>query len=293
MRILARPDLSRRTTLRLGGSALSEIVVEQGRDWERVSSFVDREGGRLFVLGRGSNILADSGEIPVHLLRYAGLRGIRIVEEGKDALSLRVGAQAKLSGLVSRSARLGLSGLEGLVGIPGTVGGAVAMNAGSFGCEIGLVLDRVECWSPGQGVVWLERGDFRTEYRRFRPEPEQDLWCVLSAEIRLVRKDAASVTAEMRRCLRRKKASQPISAWTCGCVFKNPQPDRPAGMLLEQCGLKGKELGGMAWSERHANFLVNLGSGSCEAAWELIHLARERVREKTGFCLELEVKRLS
>jgi UDP-N-acetylmuramate dehydrogenase len=292
MRIVTRPDMSRRTTLRLGGVALSEILVENDRDWEGIGSFLDKEGGRLFVLGKGSNILADAGEIPVHLLRYGGSSGIEMVHNASGRVHLRVGAETKLPRLVARSARLGCSGLEGLAGIPGTVGGAVAMNAGSFGCEMGRVLERVECWSPKGGLRWLERRDFRTDYRAFEPNIDEETWCVVRAELALPGKDAASVTAAMRRCLRQKKASQPVRAWTCGCVFKNPRPDKPAGMLLEQSGLKGKALGGMSWSELHANFLVNLGDGSSEAAWELIHLARERVRERTGYRLELEVKRL-
>jgi UDP-N-acetylmuramate dehydrogenase len=267
-------------------------MVEQDRDWEAVASFLANEGGRLFVLGRGSNILADGGEIPVHLLRYVGSSRIEVIQETSDLARLRVGAETRLQRLVAGAARLGCSGLEGLAGIPGTVGGAIAMNAGSFGCEMGRLLERVQCWSPDRGLRWLEPGQFRTGYRAFEPDIDESAWCVVRGELALPRQDGASVTAAMRSCLRQKKASQPVQAWTCGCVFKNPRPDKPAGMLLEQSGLKGKELGGMCWSELHANFLVNLGGGSSEAAWELIRLAQERVRERAGFRLELEVKRL-
>ena len=167
------------------------------------------------------------------------------------------------------------------------------MNAGSYGRDISQVLQRVLVWSPVLGAVWRGPGQWRAGYRCFDAGVPGRPLVILAAELGLKKAAQGEVSAQMRRWFAQKKNTQPVSAASAGCVFKNPAPDQPAGRLLEQVGLRGHRLGRMAFSEQHANFLVNLGGGRAEQAFELILLAEQRVRERFGLILETEVEVLS
>jgi UDP-N-acetylmuramate dehydrogenase len=188
------------------------------------------------------------------------------------------------------AAARGLSGLEPLSGIPGSLGGAVAMNAGSYGRELGELLARVRVWTPEHGLRWLERDAFGYGYRTFAPRHAKGLFVVAGAELWLERSRRDAVRAAMREHYGRKKAGQPVTARSAGCVFKNPAPEAPAGLLLDRAGFRGRRLGEVAFSEVHANFLVNLGRGTADQALELIGQAREAVLARSGHHLEMEVR---
>lgn len=196
----------------------------------------------------------------------------------------------RLARLLGWAVKHGLSGLEGLVGIPGSVGGAVAMNAGSHGVEVGDLLYRVEIMHRETGLTWLGSGSFQAEYRGllFPGLPSGPL-IISSAEIILRKTNPLEVKRTITECYKKKKAAQPILSKTCGCVFKNPS-GYFAGQLLDECGLKGMVLGEMCFSSKHANFLVNSGRGTFVQAGELINLARQRVKEEFGVDLQLEVR---
>jgi len=184
---------------------------------------------------------------------------------------------------------LGLSGLEGLAGIPGTVGGAVAMNAGSYGRETAEVLSRVRLWDAAGGLRWIGPAQWKAQYRGFVPTGCVAPWLVLEAELVLTVATPEVVRAAIDANLAKKKATQPVSAATCGCVFKNPE-GASAGKMLDELGFRGRSLGGVCFSAMHANFLVNEGNGTAKAALELIAMAREAVLGRFGVELELEVK---
>jgi UDP-N-acetylmuramate dehydrogenase len=197
--------------------------------------------------------------------------------------------------LLGKLAASGLSGLEGLAGIPGSVGGAIAGNAGSFGHAMGDALESVTVYTPDGGRHTAAREQLEPGYRHMgfsatgRPSPASWLM-VVSAILRLKRTRPESIRAAMRGHMARKKSTQPVREKSAGCVFKNPDPALPAGKLLDEAGFRGKRLGGMLFSRLHANFLVNDGSGSADAAFDLIDMAREAVRERRGIALELEAK---
>jgi UDP-N-acetylmuramate dehydrogenase len=191
--------------------------------------------------------------------------------------------------LVNWATKLGLSGLEGLAGIPGTVGGAVAMNAGSYGRETADLLARVRIWDAAGGLRWIGPAQWTAGYRGFAPQGCEALWLVLEAELTLKTATSESVRSAVDANLARKKATQPVNTATCGCVFKNPEGGS-AGKMLDELGFRGKGLGGMCFSAMHANFLVNEGRGTAKAALELIAKAREAVLGRFGVALELEVK---
>ncbi|MFW6054721.1 MAG: UDP-N-acetylmuramate dehydrogenase [Thermodesulfobacteriota bacterium] len=288
MRVLPRPSLADRTSLRLGGRALAEVCLEEEQDWENLPDVLNRLGGIPLILGRGSNVLAGDGDLPLVLLRLQGQRG-GYLSRGRERVSVQAGRS--LPGFLAFLQRQSLSGLEGLTGIPGSVGGAVAMNAGSFGCSLDEYLERVQLWTREDGLFWLDAADLKTGYRFFDPGLGSRFWVVTRAEFVLSHEEhAQSIKERMRQVYLRKKRTQPILSRTCGCVFKNPAPESPAGRLLEDCGLKGFRCGGMVFSKTHANFLVNRGRGKTGEALELIEIARERCKSRFGLELDLEVR---
>lgn len=292
LKVLPGPRLSERTTLKLGGPALAEVQLGHHRDLDELPAVLEKAGGRPMVLGWGSNILAADTELPVVLLRVPEGGSPAVVHETADGVTVRADAGMRLPRLLAWCAKNGLSGMEGLSGIPGSVGGAVAMNAGSFGREMADLVSRVLLFSPCCGLRWVGREDVRMGYRLFAPRTFDDYFIVLGVELTLVRGGRDEVGAAMAGCMDKKKATQPIAAASAGCVFKNPEGDA-AGRLLQAAGFRGKALGGMAFSEVHANFLVNTGGGTAHEAFELIAQARDEVASRFGVGLELEVKVVS
>lgn len=292
LKVLPGPLLSERTTLKLGGPALAEVHIGHDRDLDELPAVLEKAGGRPIVLGWGSNILASDETLPVVLLRVPEGGSPRITHESGERVTVQVDAGMRLPRLLAWCAKQGLSGLEGLVGIPGSLGGAVAMNAGSFGCEMAQVLSRTLLFSPCCGLRWVDREDVRMEYRFFAPRTYDDYFIVLGAELELTRADAPLINEAMSRWMDKKLATQPIKAASAGCVFKNPEGDA-AGRLLDEAGFRGKGLGGMIFSELHANFMVNTGGGRADQAFELIAQARDEVVRRFGVGLKLEVKVVS
>jgi len=291
LRLLPGPRFAERTTLRLGGRAGAEIALESPDDWEGLAGELSRHGGRPFALGWGSNLLAKDQDMDLSVVSLPGGDPVVAGRTPGGEASVRVPGGLMLPRLVNWAAREGLSGLEPLAGIPGTVGGAVAMNAGSYGAQTAELLGRVRLWDARGGARWIGPEDWRAGYRSFQPLELAPgaFWLALEAELLLKPASPQAVREATDATLSRKKGSQPVHAATCGCVFKNPEGSS-AGRLLDELGFKGKSLGGMAFSTMHANFLVNEGRGTATAALELISQARAAVRAAVGVELELEVK---
>lgn len=285
------PALAERTTLRLGGPALAEVALSRVDEAPDLAGVLAGLGGKPVVLGKGSNVLAADGPLPLVLVRPAAEPAPRVVRWLPAEVVVRAEAGAGLPKLLGFARAGGFSGLEGLTGIPGSVGGAVAMNAGSYGCETGSVLSRVLVHSERFGLDWRTRDQVEAGYRHFAPYPgiEPGLWLVLAAEFLLRRDEPEAVGRRMRETFAKKAATQPLTAHTAGCVFKNPA-GQSAGRLLDGCGFKGKRVGGMGFSPMHANFMENMGDGTAAQALELIAQATAAVRERHGLDLELEVK---
>ncbi len=280
--------LSQRTTLRLGGPAVAEALVRSEEGFSSLDELLRQEGAAPLALGAGSNILAADGPLPLVLVRPGNGREPEILGQEHGATRVLVPAALRLPGLLAWAASWGLAGLDGLTGIPGYIGGAVAMNAGSYGSEMGQVLTRVRIWRPGQSLSWIEARDCRLDYRTFDPGIP-GFFLVWEAELALRQDQVSAVRERMAAAYIRKKATQPVTAHTCGCVFKNP-PGASAGWLLDQCGFKGRTEGGMGFSALHANFLVNLGQGTTAQALTLLDQARRAVAEKFGPILQCEVR---
>ncbi len=288
LELIKNPSLAERTSLNLGGTAEVEVVLRDARDLDELGNFLATHALRPFVIGEGSNLLAPDEHLDMALIRAATPPGPERVEKVDNKMIVRCGAAQRLPGLLGWAQMAGLSGMEGLTGIPGSVGGAVAMNAGSYGTEFGDVITRVRLWSPMQGLVWVDVSRCVFGYRHFSCTVTAGKALIWEVEIALTESSPKAVRSVMKDVYDKKKSTQPVTAKTAGCVFKNPV-GHSAGMLLDEAGMKGVRLGGMAFSDIHANFLVNLGGGSSAHALELLEMGKIAVLENSGITLETEV----
>ncbi|MCU0722704.1 MAG: UDP-N-acetylmuramate dehydrogenase [Planctomycetes bacterium] len=239
------------------------------------------EGEKPLFLGGGSNLLVGDAGLRRPVISTARLRDCRLLPDGR----IRAEAGVPLPKLVARAAAWGLSGLEGLAGIPGSVGGAVFMNAGGGGTSAGDAVESVEVAVPGRGLETLARGRIRFEYRRTSLRGV----LILAATFRLAPADPEAIRDRIRRVMERKRATQPQRARSAGCFFKNPGKV-PAGLLIDRAGCKGMRVGGAIVSDVHGNFLVNLGGATAEDVMRLATQVRDVVRASCGVSLRMEVK---
>lgn len=283
------PTMARRTTLRLGGQVRGEVMLTDPLAADALPGIADRLGGRLVSLGAGSNILAGDGPLSLVLVRNGMPPDITMLEDDGETTVVRASSSAKLPVLLGRAAEADLAGLEGLTGIPGSVGGAVAMNAGSYGQCVADTLRALDVVTDRGEVRRFMRNEVEFGYRSMSIPGLGGWWMVLAAEFALSRDAAGVVSARARECMEKKRSTQPVTVASAGCVFKNPAPDNPAGKLLDAAGFKGKRLGGMAFSNMHANFMVNEGAGTSAEALDLMALAKHTVFTRYGIILEAEV----
>ena len=291
MREVRNPSLSAITTLGLGGTCSLELTVSSRDDLAAMDDRIRELGLPVYVVGRGSNIFGLDGSHEAVLVRPAFTDGPAVLgdETADGGVLVSCGAGISLPVLLAFLREKGLSGMEGLAGIPGTVGGAVAMNAGSFGTSTAESLDSVEIWSGGR-LVRLTPDACETGYRHFRPRGLAGSFLVVSAVFRLSRSTSQDVAAGMQHNFQMKKSRQPITARSAGCVFRNPACGVSAGALLERAGFRGRRKGSVALSEQHANILVNLGGGTSSEALALLEEARTAVRAMAGVELDFEVR---
>lgn len=281
-KIKKNAPLSKYTTFGIGGPADLMALPQTVKELKEVLDFVEAEGIPFFILGGGSNVLFKDEGFRGMVIRMSALNGIEFKRN-----IVEVEAGMNLTRLINLAAREGLSGLEPLYGIPGEIGGAVVMNAGSFGREIRELLTSAKLITWEGEEVELPVDELGLSYRRSKI-PEMGV--ITSVKLELVQSDPDKILDLMQEYLEKRTATQPYGERTAGCVFKNPrEPHPPAGELLEKVGLKGYRIGGAKYSEIHANFIVNSGSATFRDVVELIELGKKKVREEFGIELEEEV----
>lgn len=280
-----RPDepLQKKTWWRVGGTADAYVEVADVPSLRSVLAVAHATGAPLFVLGNASNLLVSDLGIRGIVVRLVGDFGAS--EEEEPGQRIRLGAGLKLASFVKRAERAGWTGLELFAGIPGTVGGAVRMNAGT---ALGEVRDRlvdVAVELPDGSARTLAPSELAMAYRH-TALPEGAV--VTSARFALTGADPEHSRKLVEEHLAYRARTQPIDVPTCGSTFRNP-PGAHAGRLIEQCGLKGHALGGAEVSPKHANFLVNTGTATATDLRRLIEHVQETVARETGIRLEPEV----
>jgi len=274
-------SLSELTSLAIGGTT-DQLLIRNYDTLPEVIRELQNEGIPHKFLGGGTNVLVADGELPWIVLHLPSVSpGVRI--EGKFAF---VDAAADLGGTVTYCAKRDLGGMEGLIGVPGSIGGALRMNAGAYGTQIGSYVREVELYRAAGGRNIILRGDdIRFDYRHTSFAPED---IMLRVKLELPAKPYADVVAGIRVCNEKRRASQPLNQKSAGCIFKNP-PGASAGRMIDELGLKGLRVGDAMVSDRHANFFVNVGHATCDEMLRLVDDIRGRVKKAFGFDLENEV----
>ncbi len=287
--VLWDEPMKNHTSFKIGGPAAALCAPKNRRQLRELVGFVQREGVDSWYIGSGSNLLvSDEGLNGIAILLDSGFDG----EIGVDGTVLLAPAGKKLSAVCAAACAAGLTGLEFAYGIPGSVGGAVYMNAGAYGGEMKDRLLWVEYLAPTGEIVRLEQEQLSLSYRHSRfMEEGMEGSCIVRAAFGLQRGEKAAIQSEMDRILNQRRQKQPLEYPSAGSTFKRPQ-GAFAAQLIDKCGLKGFTVGGAQVSEKHAGFVINTGKATCADVLELTRQVRECVQEKTGHLLELEVRQL-
>jgi UDP-N-acetylmuramate dehydrogenase len=274
-------SLADSTSLGIGGTT-DKILLRQYETIPRVMRLLADEQIPYRFLGGGTNVLVADGELAWVVLHLPSARpGVRV--EGNAAY---VDASADLGGMVTFCAKNDLGGMEGLIGVPGSVGGALRMNAGAYGTQIGPHVREVELYRAATGEIETLSGtEIRFDYRHTSFAPDD---VMLRVKLELPSKPFKDILAGIRVCNEKRRAGQPLNQKSAGCIFKNP-PGGSAGRMIDELGLKGHRVGDAMVSDRHANFFVNVANASCSDMLKLIDDVRERVRVAYGMELENEV----
>ena len=277
--------MARHTTFQIGGPADRFLTVENAAQLQGLLSCLRQAGIPYLVLGKGSNLLVSDKGIRGAVLHLGG--DFKKVEVLPDGRTLRAGAGAPLASVCALARERSLTGLEFAWGIPGSVGGGAYMDAGAYGGEMRDVVSRVLHLGP-DGAPGEARGEeLCFGYRKSRYTGGEDI--ITAVEFTLQPGDPAAIAGKMEELMGRRKDKQPYDMPSAGSVFKRPQ-NGFAAALIEQCGLKGRRVGGAQVSEKHAGFIVNTGGATCQDVLELISVIRKTVEERTGTCLECEVR---
>ena len=280
--------LAGHTTFKIGGPAAFWCAPRNAAELRRILQHCRAQGVRVYLLGNGSNTLFDDAGFDGAVVDMRGLNEMKASDADTDLVRITAGARQTLGRLCSKAQTLGLTGLEFACGIPGTVGGAVYMNAGAYGGELKDVLESVTFLDSDLQLRTLPAADLKMGYRTSLFEENPD-WCILSATVVLRHGDGAAVLARMQELLGRRKDKQPLEWPSAGSTFKRPQ-GAFAGKLIEECGLRGFTVGGAQISEKHCGFVINRGGATCADVVALTEQVSRIVRDKTGFVLEREIR---
>jgi UDP-N-acetylmuramate dehydrogenase len=277
-----KEPLSFHTSLRIGGPADIFVVPQDVDDIRHALAFADREQLPIVVVGGGNNLLVRDRGVRGVVLKLEGCLG-RSEFHGEEAVA---GAGAGLSALIREAAALNLGGIECLAGIPATIGGALAMNAGTPDGVIGDFVSAAYFLYPDGTLGEYKPNAGAFTYRAFHFPPGAVL---IGCRLQLTRRSFSDIQKDIKQRLKVKKATQPLALASAGCVWKNPAGE-VAGKMIERVGLKGKRINGAEISTKHSNFIVNRGGASAVDVQALMDLTRERVNGHFGIALETEIR---
>jgi UDP-N-acetylenolpyruvoylglucosamine reductase len=267
-------SLAQLTYLGIGGTT-DLLRIGRHESIPELVNLLDGSGIPHKFLGGGSNLLVADEELPFAVMQLAKPEP-EVLVEGNTA---RVDAAADLGRMVTFCAKGNLGGMEGLIGVPGTVGGALRMNAGAYGTQIGSYVREVKVYRAGERKIETLKGEqISFEYRHTSFGPND---MMLSVKLELPTKPYEEIIKGIRICNEKRRSSQPLGQKSAGCIFKNP-PGASAGRMIDELGLKGFSVSDAQVSDRHANFFINAGQASAADMLSLIANVRERVRAAYG-----------
>ena len=270
-----------KTSLGIGGTS-DLLIIQKHETLPKLVSLLNEVRMPHRFLGGGSNVLLPDGELPWVVLQLARQEP----EVRFEGNSVFVDCAADLGRTVTTCAKHDLGGMEGLIGVPGSVGGALRMNAGAYGTQIGSFVREVQVYRAATGQIeTLHGAEINFEYRHTSFAPDD---IMLSVRLELPSKPYNEILQGIRICNEKRRASQPLNQKSAGCIFKNP-PGGSAGRMIDELGLKGHSVGDARVSDRHANFFINAGNATAADMLALIDDVRRRVRDRYGVELEEEV----
>jgi UDP-N-acetylmuramate dehydrogenase len=274
--------LAKDTWYGLGGSADYFIRPETVEQLKTVARRCNENDIPIYVLGFGSNLLINDDGLRAAVIKLEGEKFARTQFDGEQ---LTAWAGAKLSEMVLTCVKKGLSGIEALTGIPGSIGGAVKMNAGGNFGDIGAAIETVTLMDSQGNIFEESKPELMFDYRKTNITAQ----FILNATLKLASVDPEQIMRTVKEIWIYKKNSQPLNTRNCGCVFKNPR-GVSAGALIDRAGLKGLRIGGAVISEKHANFIIAEKGCKSRDVVRLIDTIKERVKEQFGIELELEIE---
>ncbi|MGP4080329.1 UDP-N-acetylmuramate dehydrogenase [Pseudalkalibacillus sp. R45] len=282
-KILRDEPLSKHTTIKIGGPADVFVEPDSVEALKKVIDIVKNNDVPWTTIGRGSNLLVSDEGIEGVVIKLG--KGTDHLEENGEEILVGGGySLVKLSTIMSRK---GMAGLEFASGIPGSLGGAVYMNAGAHGSDMSKILKKAHILFEDGSIEWLSADEMAFSYRTSILQKKPGI-CI-EAVLQLKQGDRESITDVMQKNKDYRKETQPWNHPCCGSVFRNPLPNY-AGQLIESSGLKGKTIGGAQISEMHANFIVNTGDAKAKDVLELIDLVKSTIKEKHDIDMETEVE---
>lgn len=278
--------MDKHTTFKIGGPAELFLTVETVDALRAVLLQAKELGVPYHVIGKGSNLLVSDAGMKGVVIQLAG-DFLQITQEGN---AITCGAAAPLSSLCKTALDAGLTGMEFAWGIPGSAGGALFMNAGAYGSEMKNVVTGCTCMLPDGTVRTMTLDELDLAYRHSIFHTMDAV--ILTVTVTLAQGDAAAIKAAMDDFIHRRKTKQPLEYPSAGSVFKRPV-GYFAGALVEECGLKGKQIGGAMVSEKHAGFIINVGGATCQDVLDLVQFIQETVKREKGVDLECEIRPVS
>lgn len=284
-KLLESEPMSKHTSYGIGGPAWAYITPKDKLDLSNILRFSAEADIPVYFVGSGSNLLvADEGIDGIVITLGKSFTHLDI---SKNHVYAETGVM--LGRMVKECIKRNLSGLESMIGVPGTLGGALIMNAGAFGGEISNCLQKVEVMIRGGDLknYTVDEIDFSYRHSSFNEDE-----IIISADFEMQETTSSVIQEKRSKASQGRKDNQPLRFRSAGSVFKNPKPDLAAGYLIDQAGLKGTCSGDAEISEKHANFFINHGSAKASDIATLIRIARQEVNEKFDIMLELEIKTL-
>lgn len=268
------------TTLKVGGISKYVFYPKDVTSLKKALTLFKENNINYKIFGNGSNIIPSDKIYDGVIIKLSSLNNLKINDE-----VIEVEAGYSLMKLAKEVIKLGLSGLEWANGIPGTIGGAVYMNAGAYKQDMSFVLEKITALDENMNIVTLNKDELDFSYRHSRLM-EENLIC-LSATLKLEKKDISLIEEVVNKRKEKRMETQPLEYSSAGSVFRNPFNDF-AGRLVEECNLKGKQIGGAMISLKHANFIINKDNATGNDVLDLINLAKKEVKEKFNIELKQE-----
>ncbi len=282
--LLINEPMSRHTTFKIGGNADFFIKADTAEQLKKILNVCKDENIEYFTVGRGSNLLVTDNDIHAVIIELGeDFKKVKLLSDN----TVYCGAALSLSALCVFARDNGLSGLEFAYGIPGSVGGAVFMNAGAYGGEMKDVVIKSTHITPDGEDKSTDASKLDFGYRHSYYSDKKDI--ITGASFKLNKDEKDNITARMDDFMNRRKSKQPLEYPSAGSVFKRPEGNF-AGALIEKCGLKGASVGGAQVSEKHAGFIINRNNATCEDVCTLIDKIKSTVFKETGIMLEQEIK---